>query len=140
MQTCKQACFHPSQSVTGWPNIGRLPGEIMNHGDRKQIIAEDGSVYEVEAIHIPNGIFTHALVVNEEMRAKASRLLPIAQRMAESKATRATFTVHQNEVLRFQGRARTYKLKTQLVSRGIAWRSFFWWQRVCLLKASGSLL
>ncbi len=63
----------------------------MDHGDRKQIIAEDGSIYEVEAVRIPNNVLTHALVVNENMQAKAARLLPIAQRMAESKATRASF-------------------------------------------------
>lgn len=39
----------------------------MDHGDRKQIIAEDGSVYEVEAVHIPNSLMTHAMVVNDEM-------------------------------------------------------------------------
>ena len=63
----------------------------MDHGDRKQIIAEDGSIYEMEAVRVPNNVLTHALVVNENMQAKAARLLPIAQRMAESKATRASF-------------------------------------------------
>jgi hypothetical protein len=63
----------------------------MDHGDRKQIIAEDGSVYEVEAIHIPNSLMPHALVVNDEMKTKAARLLPVAQKMAESRATRASF-------------------------------------------------
>lgn len=63
----------------------------MDHGDRKQIIAEDGSIYEVEAVHIPNTVMTHALVVNEEMQAKAVRLLPFAQKMAEARATRASF-------------------------------------------------
>ncbi len=63
----------------------------MDHGDRKQIIAEDGSVYEVEAVHIPNSLMTHAMVVNDEMKAKAARLFPVAQRMAESRATRASF-------------------------------------------------
>jgi hypothetical protein len=63
----------------------------MDHGDRKQIIAEDGSIYEVEAVHIPNAVMTHVLVVNEEMQAKAARLLPFAQKMAEARATRASF-------------------------------------------------
>lgn len=63
----------------------------MDHGDRKQIIAEDGSIYEIEAVHIPNTVMTHALVVNEEMQAKAVRLLPFAQKMAEARATRASF-------------------------------------------------
>ena len=63
----------------------------MDHGDRKQIIAEDGSIYEVEVVHIPNMVLTHVLVVNEEMKAKAARLLPFAQKMAKARATRASF-------------------------------------------------
>jgi hypothetical protein len=63
----------------------------MDHGDRKQVIAEDGSIYEVEVIHIPNAVLTHGLVVNGEMQAKAARLLPFAQKMAEARATRASF-------------------------------------------------
>lgn len=63
----------------------------MDHGDRKQVIAEDGSIYEVEAIHIPNTVLTHGLIVNEAMKAKAARLLPFAQKMAEARATRSSF-------------------------------------------------
>lgn len=63
----------------------------MTHGDRKKITAEDGSVYDVETVHIANAFLTHALVVNECMQTKAARLLPIAQKMAEARATRAAF-------------------------------------------------
>ncbi|PUE56475.1 hypothetical protein B9Z44_14610 [Limnohabitans curvus] len=92
----------------------------MGHGDRKQIIAEDGSVYEVEAVHIPNSVMTHALVVNEEMRTKAARLLPVAQRMAESRATRASFCRAYAEAEEAARESREYAESLYLVAKGLS--------------------
>lgn len=63
----------------------------MDQRDRKQIIAEDGSIYEVETVHFSHAALTYALVVNQEMQTAAVRLLPFAQKMAEARAKRATF-------------------------------------------------
>ncbi len=63
----------------------------MNHGERKEINAEDGSAYEVELVNVPNASASFAIVVNEAMKEKAIRLLPFAQKMAEARATRASF-------------------------------------------------
>ncbi len=83
-------CARASRLLDGL-NDGRLLGEIMDHGDQKKWITEDGTAYDVVAVHIPNSVLTYALLVNESMQTKATRLLPIAQKMAESKATRASF-------------------------------------------------
>ena len=64
---------------------------MMRHGDRKQVTADDGSIYEVEALRLPSAGTVNVLVVTGEMQAVAISLLPIAQRMAKSRATRAFF-------------------------------------------------
>lgn len=64
---------------------------MMSHGDRKQVTTDDGSIYEVEALRLPSAGTVNVLVVTEEMQAVAISLLPIAQRMAKSRATRAFF-------------------------------------------------
>lgn len=109
----------------------------MDSRDRKQIITDDGSTYEVESIPLPLGLLTQVIVVNDEMRAKAARLLPIAQKMAESKATRASFYRASERGLEVLVAALSLKPKKRLASRR---RRYFWLQREYLLKASVSLL
>ena len=104
----------------------------MTHGDHKQKTTDDGSIYDVQVVHLPNNKLTHALVVNEVMMEKAARLLPIAQKMAESRANRAAFYRASERNLEISGcydyaqveessrEAREQAKALFLVARGIA--------------------
>lgn len=63
----------------------------MGHGDRKQVISDDGNIYEIEALRLSNAETLNVLVISEEMQAVAIALLPIVQSMAKSRAKRAIF-------------------------------------------------
>lgn len=63
----------------------------MEHGDLKRTIFEDGSIYEVQAVRIPNVGVKTAVVVNNAMAAKATELIHSAKRIAQARAARVSF-------------------------------------------------
>lgn len=61
----------------------------MENGDRKVVSFDDGRVFEVAGVRIPGVAFsTTALVVNQEIQALASALLPSAKALLSAKESR----------------------------------------------------
>lgn len=69
-------------------------------GDPTLIRVDDGVSFLAQPVRMPGWAFTaHAVVVTESIRQKALELLPGAQAMAASKATRVNFFSRSRESL-----------------------------------------
>jgi hypothetical protein len=69
-------------------------------GDPTLIRVDDGVSFLAEPVRMPGWAFTaYAIVVTESVRQKALELLPSAQAMAASKATRVNFFSRSRESL-----------------------------------------